>query len=209
MTRTHEKIAAFVFGIVFVICILIIALFVPEPSTFQLFVFRVVLALAGGGVAAMIPGFIHVELSGVIRTGGALAVFAILYFLNPAQLIASTNPGPLPIGSPREIAENYLRVADKLDSGAAWIELSVAAKSQYSQLDFVEAFETVRSPLGNIEVRKFVGGQSTAHVPGWPNAHYRTFQYKTEFERGASRYEFVTVMSENNKWQVAGYTIHP
>jgi hypothetical protein len=51
-----------------------------------------VLSLACGGVAAVIPGFLAVSMdkAGIaIRAGGALAVFLLVYFFNPAQLVAS------------------------------------------------------------------------------------------------------------------------
>jgi len=85
-----EKIAAFAFGIVFVVVMLLIAFFVKEPTPFQLFVFRVVLALAAAGVAALIPGFLDIKskvLRNSIRGGGALAVFVIVYLINPPQLV--------------------------------------------------------------------------------------------------------------------------
>lgn len=98
-TRIPEQKAAYTFGIVFVAGILVIALFVREPSPFQYFAFRVVLALAVAGVAAMIPGFLEVEVKPVIRAAGAIAVFVIVYFFSPAELVlrssreSATSPG--------------------------------------------------------------------------------------------------------------------
>ena len=37
----------------------------------------------------MIPGFITVSVSTWLRAGGALAVFAVVYFYNPAALVTS------------------------------------------------------------------------------------------------------------------------
>ncbi|MEX1034275.1 MAG: hypothetical protein WDZ30_13000 [Cellvibrionaceae bacterium] len=66
---------------------LVIALVTPEPSVFQYRVFQTVLSLAVAGVAAMIPGFLQVNISGWIRAGGALGVFAVVYFYSPADLV--------------------------------------------------------------------------------------------------------------------------
>ena len=86
MQKSHEKVLAFVFGVVFVVVLLAVAFFVPNPTAFQYTVFRIVLALAAAGVAAMIPGFLAVNISTWLRAGGALAIFVIVYFYAPAAL---------------------------------------------------------------------------------------------------------------------------
>lgn len=88
LTRQHERIAVFVFGVLFVILLIVLALFVPKPTPFQYTVFRIVLALAAAGVAAFIPGFIDVAISNWLRAGGAIAVFVIVYFFSPANLVS-------------------------------------------------------------------------------------------------------------------------
>lgn len=79
-----------VFGIVFISAILLLAIRFPHPTAFQVLVFRVVLALAAGGIAAVTPGFFGLEtdIPGLtIRAGGALAVFVFVYRFNPANLL--------------------------------------------------------------------------------------------------------------------------
>lgn len=90
MTKHTQKYAAAAFGTVFVVVLIGIAFFVPEPTDFQYLVFRIVLALAAAGVAAMIPGFLEVQLSQTLRAGGALGVFLVVYFYNPAAMVAHT-----------------------------------------------------------------------------------------------------------------------
>ena len=60
----------------------------PEPTPFQMYVFRGLFALSGAAVASEIPGFFEVR-SGLVRAGGALGVLAVLYLLNPPKLIQS------------------------------------------------------------------------------------------------------------------------
>lgn len=86
INKGSQQLIAFVFGVVFTSVLLILAIFFPNPTGFQFIVFRIVLALAAAGVAAMIPGILEVELSNWIKAGGALSVFIITYFYNPAQL---------------------------------------------------------------------------------------------------------------------------
>ena len=98
MTKKVQQLSAFGFGVVFIIVLLLIAIRFPEPRPFQYEVFKVVLALAAAGVAAMIPGFLHFEISKWLRAGGALAVFAIVYFKTPARfLMEYAEPDPTAI----------------------------------------------------------------------------------------------------------------
>jgi hypothetical protein len=94
MSRKAQQITAFAFGVIFLLIILAIAIAFPNPTHFQYTVFRIVLALAASGVAAMIPGFINVSVGPTIRAGGAIAVFVIVYFFSPAQLVSSPAPPP-------------------------------------------------------------------------------------------------------------------
>jgi hypothetical protein len=98
-------ILAFVFGVIFVTALLALVIFIPNPTLPQFEVIRVILALAAGGVAAMIPGFLNLKLglgtNLALRAGGALAVFAIVYFYSPAhwasspgQNVSQTTSGP-------------------------------------------------------------------------------------------------------------------
>ncbi len=88
-THRLEMVLAFVFGIVALAVVLWLA-FRAETLTEQQFeILRIVLALAGGGVGAVIPGFLDVSVKTstklALRAGGALAVIVVLYFWSPAH----------------------------------------------------------------------------------------------------------------------------
>lgn len=87
LEKLEQRKGAYAFGVIFVIVILGIAIGVPNPTSFQYTVFRIVLALAAAGVAAMIPGFINVTVGTAVRAGGAIAVFVIVFFFSPANLV--------------------------------------------------------------------------------------------------------------------------
>lgn len=79
------------------VALLALAVLFPEPTPFQYQVFRIVLTLACAGVAAVIPGFLalRTDTAGLlIRAGGALAVFVLVYLQNPAQLVVPEVPAP-------------------------------------------------------------------------------------------------------------------
>lgn len=87
-----EKIVASVFGVSFIIVMLYIAISFPNPTDFQIFIFRVVLALSASGIGAVIPGFINLEMTKeklmLVRAGGAIALFLLIYLINPPALVS-------------------------------------------------------------------------------------------------------------------------
>lgn len=135
LEKQEQRKGAYVFGIVFVVLILVIAVFIPNPTSFQYTVFRIVLALAAAGVAAMIPGFISVEVGNAVRAGGAIAVFVIVFFFSPAKLVVQ--PTELPGALESEVtldAGNYdaVQLIERLTvlTGGITLDSKLAAKLQ-------------------------------------------------------------------------------
>jgi hypothetical protein len=85
---THwEKITGFIFGLIFVSVLLAITLFIAEPTPSQYATFKTILALAAAGIGGILAGTLHVEGSlqkWSVRAGGAIALFALVYFFSPA-----------------------------------------------------------------------------------------------------------------------------
>jgi formylglycine-generating enzyme required for sulfatase activity len=79
-------------ALVFITVLLVIALFVSDPTRFQIFVFRIVLALAAAAFGATLPGFFTFRMSfsakGFVHAGGALGLFVLIFLVNPPELIA-------------------------------------------------------------------------------------------------------------------------
>jgi hypothetical protein len=84
-----EIVLAFLFGILAIAAVLWLAFRNASLTEPQFEILRIVLALAGGGVGAVIPGFLEVNMKAgtrlALRAGGALAVFVVLYFWSPAH----------------------------------------------------------------------------------------------------------------------------
>jgi hypothetical protein len=98
VTKGTERLIALIFGVIFVTAILVLAIVFPQPSQFQYIVFRIVLSIAASGFVSMTPGFVQITISSWVRAGGALAVFAIVFFWNPASMVAPPQQVPSPIG---------------------------------------------------------------------------------------------------------------
>src|SRR5437879_2552661 len=89
-----EVITAVATGVAFLVALLAIGCYMafrrdpsPVPPEAML-IFRVILALAASGFAAMLPGFLQIEgklLSFTVRAAGTLAVFLVIYRINPPE----------------------------------------------------------------------------------------------------------------------------
>ncbi len=90
--RKLSTVFAFAFGCVFVAAVLALAFKGGRLDDRQFAVLRIVLALAGGGVAGVIPGFLDLKMKAgtkwTVRAGRGLAVFVVLYFWSPAHWAA-------------------------------------------------------------------------------------------------------------------------
>lgn len=77
-------------GLVLIFVTLIMALIIPKPSVFQFWVFRVIMALGGACIGAIIPGFIEFtsQINEIaLRAGGAIALFLVIYLINPPTYV--------------------------------------------------------------------------------------------------------------------------
>ncbi len=121
-------------GIAFAVTMLVLAVFFPTPSNFQVSIFRSAMALAAGSMAAAIPGFLQVETTGTgfaIRAGGALAVFLLVYKFNPARLFGDNVIGDNQF---RIIADN-LKVSNR--AAAKISERLAEGRPTLNMIDFI------------------------------------------------------------------------
>jgi hypothetical protein len=81
-------------GSLFIAVMIVLSLFVPNPTTFQYTIFRTVIAISVAAFGSSLPGTLGINLNGWLKAGGCAAVFVIVYFYNPASLVA--NAGQLP-----------------------------------------------------------------------------------------------------------------
>jgi hypothetical protein len=89
--RQLQIILAFSFGVVFVTVLLVLSVAIQNPTATTFFIFRTVLALAAAGVGAVIPGLLVVNVSKLVRAGGALALFVLVFLVNPPALVVTAD----------------------------------------------------------------------------------------------------------------------
>ncbi|RJF37549.1 hypothetical protein [Pseudoalteromonas gelatinilytica] len=91
-TPKWQLVTGLVIGVLFALIILLSAIFIPSPTPTQFFVFRGVFAVSLAAIAAIIPGLLNVESrfqQFSIKATGAIAVFVIVWMLNPPALFGS------------------------------------------------------------------------------------------------------------------------
>lgn len=79
-----ETLLSFLFGVIFVGLLLFL-----QPNKDQKDLYHIVISLAAAAVAAVIPGMLNISARAgkrlTIRAAGAMAVFVIIYLINPGQ----------------------------------------------------------------------------------------------------------------------------
>ncbi|MBK1877987.1 DUF4019 domain-containing protein [Pelagicoccus mobilis] len=206
-----ESRAIFIFGIVFLSTILTLATAFPDPTPFQYTTFRIVLALSVAGIAAFVPGFLHLKIGNIIKAGGALSVFCVVYFFSPAGLVASPEPPPPP---PKENAKLAISSwLDKIDNGDyadAWGEISSEGKKRFYKNLFIETFENQRTPLGIAVERDIYGLSQINQLPDGTIGNFAIYTYRTLFKNVENHLlEQVTVVVEENEWRVLFHMFYP
>jgi hypothetical protein len=201
---------AFVFGVVFISVMLVFATQIPNPTQFQQWVFIVVVALAGAGIGAVIPGVLNYK-SPYLTAGGALAVFVIIFLLKPALLQTVTHLVTPSIPA-EPVAQAYLAKVDAFQFHSAWEQLDVDAREGFAKdrSQFDSVYETARKPLGQMTDRKEIGVQQIESPPGLPFGLYRSIIFMTKFVSGNCYNEQVTVRATNDlSWRVWSHAIVP
>lgn len=70
-------------GLILVVVMIFLAFLRPFPSAYQRSVFAIGIAIFAGLGAALIPGYFEFKFKGLVRAGGALGVFALVYLVQP------------------------------------------------------------------------------------------------------------------------------
>lgn len=207
-TLNIEKIAVFLFGIVFLSAILVLVVLIPMPTTAQFFAFRLTMALSAAGIGALLPGFLRLDIplavKGGIRAGGALALFASVWFVNPATLGIEVQP---PKEDARIIIDQYLKLTDSHDHAAAYALYSKRNKERVSEDAYVSMARQVRDPLGSVGQRLLVAAATPDEVNG-VRGPFVVHTYQARFSGAKDVWmEVVSTVPENGAWRVNSYNV--
>lgn len=83
-------------GLGLLVGMVVLLIFVPCPTTAQFFTFRLVLALAAGGMVSQLPGMFGFEWGLGIKAAGAVGFAVMIWLVNPGSIIGKDkcNSGP-------------------------------------------------------------------------------------------------------------------
>lgn len=206
-----ERYAIFAFGVVFLSVILILVVAVPRPTPAQFFVFRLTIALAAAGIGALIPGFLEFEQplphKGLIRAGGALALFVVIWFTNPAKL-AIEGIAPPPVADARPLLERAVKLIDQRDYATSYQLYSTRARAVVSLQSYGDLFKAVREPLGErTKGPVFFSANSPNEYMGIPGPFvFHLYQSRFSGQEGVWA-EVVGVVAEEGEWRMYTHTI--
>jgi hypothetical protein len=82
-----DKLIACSLGVIFLAVLMCVAIFDRRPTGTSMFIYRVILSLAAAGFGAVLPGLINIDIP-FVRAGGALALFVLVYRINPPALVS-------------------------------------------------------------------------------------------------------------------------
>lgn len=221
-TRRHSRlsvdvIVAFTFGVIALIFLFVIALFIDDHNPLLITISRVTLAIACAGVAAVLPGFINLELTPrtniAVRAGGALAVFVLVYLVSPAGLL-NTNSGLCSV--PESPDDDYMPTVNawlgKIDAGdieSAYASASASTREEYTFDLFKNVYEEYLLPLGELNDRRLLGVNSATKLPTGECGNFRIIAYETTFNPGGVQIEHVLVTVEKDHWIVKNHNFVP
>ena len=200
---------AFIFGIVILIGIIYVAIAYPEPTQFSYTIFRISIALAAAGIAAVFPGFLDIKFKSWLRAGGALAVFVVVYFFSPAPP-STIDPKSTkdPETKYQQVADIWLSVMDSGDYAKAFQQTSESFKGKFTEAQFTQLAALARGKLGRMQDRKLYSITPLLDPPGSAPGAYRSIIYKTQFSAlEFAIYEQANLLAEGNDWKVVGYFI--
>ncbi|HEX5312285.1 hypothetical protein [Aquabacterium sp.] len=208
-----ERYAVFLFGIVFLISILVLVVAIPKPTPAQFFAFRLTLALAASGIGALIPGLIHLQQTlphqGMIRFGGAIGLFATIWFTNPAKF-AIDGIAPPPIEDARKYIERFLSTSDHGNSRDAYAMFSDKEQATIPFDSYTQLLQNVRAPLKERSAGPYLWNSSNPdEIPG-RKGPFVFHAYQSRFKGKPGVWvEVAGAIAENGEWKMHTYTIQP
>ena len=99
---------------------------------------------------------------------------------------------------------------EEVDAGKyeqSWNRAAPFFQSQVTVLQWVDALNQTRKPLGSVVTRKIYRTDLRASLPGVPEGEYVVITLLTDFENKKSAIETITVTEVNREWRVMGYFI--
>lgn len=206
---TLEKILIFAFGVIFVSVILVLTVLIDNPTPQQYAVFKTVLALAAAGVGAMLPGLLELQVNNFVRAGGAMAIFAVVYFYSPAA-IEQVRKIVNPKGDADITLVDWFKRIDDGEYESAYNLLCDDAKAFYKKEQLISLFANQRGPLGAVKKRAKSGIQGSAAPAYAKPGTYMIVSFITSFDKKPGDFfENIMLQGTPDRWIVCEHNLQP
>jgi hypothetical protein len=221
-----KTLIAFAFGAIFIITILVFTAVVKDPSPTEVWTYRIILALAAAGVAAILPGFIDIKYKGFVQAGGAIGVFVLILLAFPAPetkpqvaptpapetaKVETTTPQAVvwPTEDPDFVARKYVELVDNGKYLEAYEQIDKSIGMPWAT--FEASYKAGHTPLGAAEDRRQTGAKRELDPPGKAKGAYALVTYQTKFAKeDKCREEVVELRAmPDNSWSVAKHESSP
>jgi hypothetical protein len=218
-----KTLIAFVFGAIFVITILVFTAVVKNPSPTEIWTYRIILALAAAGVAAILPGFIDIKYKGFVQAGGAIGVFVLILLAfpapdptpaaapvpAPAKAEAATDEVAWPTEDPEFMARKYIDLIDSNKLVEAFETVDTAVGFRWNS--FEASYKSGRTPLGAVVDRRQTESRRAVDPPGKPKGAYAFVAYQTKYANDKKCWDEVVTLKVGpaKTWRVAGHEFLP
>ena len=108
------------------------------------------------------------------------------------------------------VAQAWLTRVDAGRYGESWDESAAFFRESITKVQWQNALDKVRAPLGAMVTRKIRKATYARALPNAPEGEYVVIEFDTGFENLPRSTETVTPMREKDgSWKVAGYYIKP
>ena len=105
-------------------------------------------------------------------------------------------------------AQKWLAGIDAGNYAKSWTDSADYFRGAITQDKWVSALESVRAPLGKMEIRTVDSTVTETQLPGAPDGRYVVMQFNTAFANKNSATETVTFsLEKDGQWKASGYYI--
>ncbi len=201
---------AFSFGVVFLGIMLILTIAFPNPTPIQVKSFVTALALSAAGVGAVLPGFFEFRYMTLARAGGALALFATVFWQQPVierEVVSIVRPA-------QPVEPTIKAFLDHLDAGdlaTSYADLDELTRGKISPALWKELYEANLGRLGKMEKRKRMGLVSLESPQGYPVGLYEGYTYIAKYknDQACRREQAIARATQSKQWKIFTYNIDP
>jgi hypothetical protein len=208
-----ERYSVFIFGVVFLSVMIILSIWIPEPTKSQFFTLKLAMALAAAGIGALLPGLLELKIplipTSFIKASGAIGLFIIVWYTDPAKL-AINGIAPPPVAEAPMVGDKFIALLDSKNYQQAYSMFSAVQRQTISEQTFTQLSNNVRVPLGNRTKGPTISNVTPANeLMGHPGA-FVGLQYQSRYDTQSNVWaDFIILIAEEGDWKIQSHIIAP